>query len=64
MVGISGLPTEGQAVLEGLQVLFSGLSANDPPWLVLASVLLDRTRMSADINTAQTVNSKVKGIAI
>jgi len=64
MVDIPGLSTEGQAVLEQLQVLFSGFSASDPPWLVLASVLLDRTRMSAEINTAQTVSSRAKGIAI
>lgn len=64
MFDIPGVSPEGQEVLRKLQVLFSGLSASDSPWLVLASVLLDRTRVGAEINSTQTVSFRAKGIAI
>lgn len=61
---ISGLSTDGAAVLEKLQVLFSGLNANDPPWRILAKVLLDRTSLAADIAEASSITSRAEGIAI
>ena len=40
---------EGRAALERLRAALNGFSAEDHPWTVLASVLLDRTRVVADI---------------
>jgi superfamily I DNA/RNA helicase len=63
-VQIPGLSSSGAEVLERLQTLFSGLSANAPPWRILATVLLDRTTFAADIAASDSITSRAEGIAI
>jgi superfamily I DNA/RNA helicase len=61
---IAGLSDEGVAALKNLAALFDGLKATDPPWHVLASILLDRTHIAAGIASAQTISDRARGIAI
>ncbi|MGE7199613.1 ATP-dependent helicase [Brevundimonas naejangsanensis] len=55
---------EGRAALERLRAALNGFSAEDHPWTVLASVLLDRTRVVADIASSVAPEAKARGVAI
>lgn len=61
---ILGLSSQGNAALRQLQNVLDGFSADSQPWQVLARVLLDRTRMAAEISLASTVSGRSRGIAI
>ncbi|RYG96225.1 MAG: ATP-dependent helicase, partial [Alphaproteobacteria bacterium] len=54
----------GTAALERLQTVLSGFAKVADPWYVLATLLLDRTRMAADVCGANTVVGRAQGIAI
>jgi superfamily I DNA/RNA helicase/Zn-dependent peptidase ImmA (M78 family) len=54
----------GQAAMTALQAAFAGFDATSLPWTVLATFLLDRTRMAARIASATSVAEQAQGIAI
>lgn len=59
-----GLSDQGHAAITAYAALFQGLSAAAAPWETLARLLLDRTRIAADIASADDVASRARGIAI
>lgn len=61
---ISGLSSGGKAALKTLSEVFSGLQPTDSAWRVLAAIVLDRTRMAAEIAEAPTIGDRARGIAI
>lgn len=61
---IPGLSSHGKAALGQLQHVLDDFSAESQPWQVLATVLLDRTRIAAEISSASTVSDRARGIAI
>lgn len=61
---ITGLSPQGVDMLAKLQTVFAGLEATDSPWDVLATILLDRTHIVADIAKAASSASLSEGIAI
>lgn len=58
------LSEPGQAAWGRLHAVLAGFSETSSPWDVLAAVLLDRTRIAADIATATSVSDRSRGIAI
>lgn len=60
---IPGLSPVGADALAGLQGVFAGFEATDSPWDVLAAILLDRTRLAADVGSEASVASRAQGIA-
>lgn len=63
----AGLPTMTEVGRHGVEALAGALAGFDhqsPPWTVLATLLLDRTRMAAKIASAESVAERSKGIAI
>lgn len=61
---IPGLSPAGADALTRLQAVFVGFEATDSPWDVIAVILLDRTRLAADVASATSVASRAQGIAI
>jgi len=61
---IPNLSTEGMSAVQRLQEVLRRFDTNAQPWHVLATVLLDRTRMAADICNMTNVTSRAAGIAI
>lgn len=61
---IPGLSARGADSLANLQRVFAGLKATDSPWDVLATILLDRTQLAADIIRDSSIASRAEGIAI
>lgn len=63
-----GAPAEvsatGMVALSALKSAFAGFGATSPPWTVLTTLLLDRTRMAARIAASATVSERAQGIAI
>ncbi|NHZ45012.1 AAA family ATPase, partial [Massilia sp. CCM 8693] len=61
-------PTEmtaaGQVALSALNAALAGFDATSQPWTVLASILLDRTRLAARIAESSNVSDQAQGIAI
>lgn len=62
--GVPGLTEEGREGLRKVAALADGFSINANPWDVLASVLLDRSRIAAEIAESSAVNARTQGIAI
>jgi superfamily I DNA/RNA helicase/Zn-dependent peptidase ImmA (M78 family) len=58
------LSEEGGAVVSRYAALFAGLGPTAPPWETLARLLLDRSRIAADIASADAVPSRARGIAL
>lgn len=58
------LSEPGRAAWARLQAALAGFSEASSPWDVLAAVLLERTRIAADIATANSVSDRSRGIAI
>lgn len=54
----------GQAALTALSSALDGFDATAQPWTVLATLLLDRTRLAARIAASSLVPDQAKGIAI
>lgn len=64
---LNTVPDQSEAArtaLEKLAVAFKGFDQKSSPWTVLATVLLDRTRIAARIGTAADVAGRARGIAI
>ncbi|MCW5136970.1 UvrD-helicase domain-containing protein [Burkholderia cenocepacia] len=58
------LSQEGQAALVALSDALADFESTAHPWIVLTSILLDRTRMAARITASSRVDERAKGIAI
>lgn len=54
----------GQAALASLGAALEGFSATSQPWTVLATFLLDRTKLAARIASSSSVPDQAQGIAI
>lgn len=61
-----GLPisSEGHSALDRLALALSGFDADAPPWRILATVLLDRTRIAARIAETTSIAARSRGIAL
>lgn len=62
--GAPGVTSAGQAALTALGQALNGFDASSQPWTVLATLLLDRTRLAARIATSSSVPDQAQGIAI
>ena len=60
----TGLSAQMVTALHELAAVLSGFDQRSSPWLVLATVLLDRTRIAARIAQATDIPSRTRGIAI
>jgi superfamily I DNA/RNA helicase len=58
------LSAEGQAAWRRLVVLLDGFGPESSPWHVLTALLLDRTRMAAQLATSPTVGDRSRAMAI
>ncbi len=58
------LTPAGQTVLSSLNAALAGFDATSQPWIVLATLLLDRTRQAARIASSASVSDQAQGIAI
>ncbi|ELN8048621.1 UvrD-helicase domain-containing protein [Salmonella enterica] len=58
------LSPEGLSSFEKIKNVLHGFSSASHPWFVLATVLLDRTSVVAQIATSEAVNGQARGIAI
>lgn len=61
---ISQLSTDGRCGLEALSDALVGFDCNAQPWNVLATILLDRTRLAARISSSDSIAERTRGIAI
>ena len=60
----SCLSPAGTLAIENLRETLKGFNPNSNPWEVLATVLLDKTRIAAQFAEATDVGTRAKGIAI
>jgi superfamily I DNA/RNA helicase len=61
---IPGVSTEGVAALRSLAAVLDGFGHDAAPWATLATILLDRTRVAADIVSSNDVSQRTRGMAI
>jgi superfamily I DNA/RNA helicase len=61
---IPGVSSEGATHLGALAAILDGFSRDSLPWPTLATVLLDRTRLAAQIAASGEVAERTRGIAI
>ena len=61
---IAGQSPAGKAALDQLRLALAGFDRASNPWTVLATVMLDRTRMAAAIGSSDSVPDQARGIAI
>ena len=62
--GAPDITRAGQAALSALSTALDGFDATAQPWAVLATLLLDRTRLAARIASSSSVPEQAQGIAI
>ena len=62
--GTPDVTPDGQAALGALGAALDGFTATSQPWAVLATLLLDRTRLAARIASSSSVPDQAQGIAI
>jgi superfamily I DNA/RNA helicase/Zn-dependent peptidase ImmA (M78 family) len=61
---LPGLTPAGRTALGELGKALAGFDEKSLPWDVLSALLLDRTRIAADLATGTTIASRAKSIAI
>lgn len=61
---IPGVSDEGVVSLRSLASVLDGFGHDAASWVTLATILLDRTRIAADIATSKDVSQRTRGIAI
>jgi superfamily I DNA/RNA helicase len=64
MDGMHGVSTGGQTALGALSVALAGYDHTSDPWTVLATVLLDRTRIAARLGASSDIMDCTRGIAL
>lgn len=62
--GAPDVTPAGQTALAALSTALGGFDATSQPWTVLATLLLDRTRLAARIASSTSVSEQAQGIAI
>ncbi|KMZ11442.1 ATP-dependent DNA helicase pcrA [Candidatus Burkholderia humilis] len=62
--GAPDVTPAGQAALAALSTALDGFDATSQPWTVLATLLLDRTKLAARIASSSSVPDQAQGIAI
>ena len=60
----ANMSSGGLAALSALKTALAGFDATSQPWTVLATLLLDRTRLAARIAASTSVAEQAQGIAI
>ncbi|RWH94139.1 MAG: ImmA/IrrE family metallo-endopeptidase [Mesorhizobium sp.] len=61
---IPGLTDAGRQTLAKLAAALDGFDQTASPWTVLATLLLDRTRIAAHLGTSEDLADRTRGIAI
>jgi superfamily I DNA/RNA helicase len=61
---ISGVSPDGVSSLARLAAILEGFGQEAPPWTTLAVVLLDRTRLAAELANSDKAAARTRGIAI
>lgn len=61
---IEGLSEGGRASLVKLAAVLAGFESSSNPWTVIATVLLDRTRIAADWSQSDAIKDRARGIAV
>lgn len=61
---IGNVSEQGKAALEALAAATAGMDQASRPWSALVTLLLERTRMAADLSQATTVDDRARGVAI
>ena len=64
LAAIDDISSSGSSGLIRIAALVEDFGTTADPWTVLCTVLLDRTRILADLATADDIRSQAKGIAI
>lgn len=64
LLSMSGLSQDGLSSVSRLAEALGGYGADSRPWEALAGILLDRTRIAANIATGAGVADRARGIAI
>ncbi|HFE44603.1 MAG TPA: ImmA/IrrE family metallo-endopeptidase, partial [Nannocystis exedens] len=64
VAAISGLTEAGHTALSALASVMEGFDSASAPWTVLATLLLDRTRITARIGASDDIAERTRGIAI
>jgi superfamily I DNA/RNA helicase len=62
--GLTGVSAEGRRALSALAVVLAGFDQRSQPWTVLATLLLDRTRMAAQIGASAQPSDRARSMAI
>jgi CRISPR/Cas system-associated exonuclease Cas4 (RecB family) len=62
--GISNLSEAGRNSLAKVREVLNGFDECSSPWMVLATVLLDRTRMAARFAVSENIGDRSRGIAL
>lgn len=60
---VPGISLDGRPALEALAVALKGFDQTSSPWPLLATVLLDRTRIAARMGTSSYLADRARGIA-
>lgn len=63
-VSIAGISADAAPTLARLRSALDGFGPTSKPWDVLARLLLDRTRIGADIASSDAVTVRARGVAI
>ncbi|RZI38967.1 DNA helicase UvrD, partial [Herbaspirillum sp. HC18] len=61
---IPGVSDAGHQALDKLRVALAGFDQTASPWTVLATLLLDRTRIAARLGASADLADRTRGIAI
>jgi superfamily I DNA/RNA helicase len=61
---IDGLSVEGYSALNKLAVALEGFNEDALPWIVITTVLLDRTRIAANLGQLSEIAKRAQGVAI
>ncbi|MFC1347263.1 MAG: UvrD-helicase domain-containing protein [gamma proteobacterium symbiont of Clathrolucina costata] len=64
VVAISGLTEAGHKALDVLASAMDSFDSASAPWTVLATILLDKTRIAARIGASDEITERTRGIAI
>ncbi len=61
---IEGLSDPGRASLSHLASVLTGFGSDADPWTVIATVLLDRTQIAAELAVSDAIKDRARGIGI
>lgn len=61
---INGLSAQGRLAIDRLAAVLAGFDQSAAPWLVITTVLLDRTRIAANLGKSSNTADRARGIAI